>query len=289
MILNFLVTLVKFIWAILKIPLLVFVVMYVFYAVSISIHILIAMKKGFRFKKGSRVSVKTRKWFQKLFYDFPKQYASDLMERDPDFFSYQGMYMFCGRQGNGKTIAEAEFIRRLQMEYPLAKCLTNFGYKKQNGELNHWKQLVKYKNGKHGVIVGIDETQNWFSSNQSKDFPPEMLEVITQNRKNRRVIVGSAQNFYLLAKAIRTQTVEVRDCLTLFGCVTIVRRREPVLDESGSVVEWKRRGIYWFVHDKDLRESYDTYRVIESLAKSGFQPKAAEPVVINANFSTAKR
>lgn len=116
-----------------------------------------------------------------------------------------------------------------------------------------------------------------------------MLEVITQNRKNRRVIVGSAQNFYLLAKAIRTQTVEVRDCLTLFGCVTFVRRREPVLDETGAVVEWKRRGIYWFVHDKDLRESYDTYRVIESLAESGFQPKAAEPVVINANFATAKR
>ena len=42
--------------------------------------------------------------------------------------------------------------------------------------------------------------------------------------------------------------------------------------------------MYWFVHDKELRESYDTYRVIENLSKSGFQERKAEPVVINQNF-----
>ena len=45
--------------------------------------------------------------------------------------------------------------------------------------------------GVQGVICLIDEMQNWFSSNQSKNFPPEMLQVVTQNRKNRRVIMGS--------------------------------------------------------------------------------------------------
>lgn len=37
----------------------------------------------------------------------------------------------------------------------------------------------------------------------------------------------------------------------------------------------KSRGFYFFVHDEKLRESYDTYRVIESLSKSGFLEKEA--------------
>ena len=85
----------------------------------------------------------------------------------------------------------------------------------------------------------MDELQNWFSSNDSKNFPPEMLGVITQNRKNRRIILGTSQNFYLLAKAIRSQATEVRRCSTFLGCLTIVRRAEPILDSEGNVAEWK--------------------------------------------------
>lgn len=95
--------------------------------------------------------------------------------------------------------------------------------------------------------------------------------VITQNRKNRRIILGTSQNFYLLAKAIRSQATEVRRCTTILGCLTIVRRAEPILDSEGNVAEWKNRGMYFFVHNKKLRESYDTYKVIENLSKSGFK------------------
>ena len=65
----------------------------------------------------------------------------------------------------------------------------------------------------------------------------------------------------------------MRRCTTLFGALTIVRRVEPILNSEGNVQEWKHRGFYFFVHDKELRESYDTYHIIESLSKSGFQPK----------------
>ena len=58
-----------------------------------------------------------------------------------------------------------------------------------------------------------------------------------------------------------------------FGAITFVRRREPILDASGDVVEWKNRGFYFFVHNKKLREAYDTWQVTESLVKSGFQEK----------------
>lgn len=56
-----------------------------------------------------------------------------------------------------------------------------------------------------------------------------------------------------------------------YGCVTIVRRAEPILDSEGQVVKWKARGIYFFVHNKKIRESYDTYKVIENLTRAGFK------------------
>ena len=208
-----------------------------------------------------------------------------MFDRDPESFRHSGLIIFEGRQGRGKTIAMVQCAREMQEEYPKSICLSNLDYKGQDEELDNWTKLLEVSNDKYGVIALLDETQNWFSSNQSKDFPPEMLSVITQNRKNRRVILGTAQNFYLLAKAIRSQATEVRRCATILGALTIVRRVEPILNSDGNVVKWKHRGIYFFVHDKKLRDCYDTYHVIESLSKSGFQPRTettfANTVVIN--------
>lgn len=221
--------------------------------------------------RGEHYKLKKRSLLLRVFWDAPQAYARDLMNRNPEFFRYQGVIIFCGRQGSGKSIALAEYTRRMKKEYPKAKILSNFGYKNLDVELNHWNQLLDYKNGIQGVIVQIDEMQNWFSSNQSKNFPPEMLETVTQNRKNRRIILGTSQVFCRLAKPLREQCTEIRNCITLFGCVTVVIRYEPLINSEGDVEKKKYRGMYFFVHDDDLRNSYDTYRVIESLSRSGFQ------------------
>lgn len=136
-----------------------------------------------------------------------------------------------------------EYGLRMKKEYPLSKLITNLCVSGEDDILDHWKKLVTYSNGSKGVICLIDETQNWFSSTQSRNFPPEMLQVITQNRKNRRIILGTAQNFYLLAKAIRSQCTEVRECRTFFGCITLVRRKEPILDAEGNVTEWDKKAL----------------------------------------------
>ena len=254
-----------------------------------SIFIVIGFAQGRRFKKGSRRVVKKHGFFRSILIDLPKQYVDDLFCREPDFFPYQGLIIFEGRQGKGKTISMIEYAMRMQKEFPKSKVLSNCGYTKENAKLNTWKKLVNYNNDKEGVVVIMDELQNWFSSNQSKNFPPEMLSVITQNRKNRRIILGTSQNFYLLAKAIRSQATEVRRCTTLLGCLTIVKRLEPFLDSEGNVVEFKNRGMYFFVHNKEIRESYDTYKVIESLSKSGFKEvKPDQAQIINKTVIVSK-
>lgn len=273
----------------LKYPIFIVLSFIILFFILVYINVFIGLLQGKRFKKGGYHKLKKKSIFRRLFIDLPYRIAEDMFNRDPDEFRYQGVIIFEGRQGRGKTIAMMEYARHMQQEYPDCKCLCNINYTGQDEELDHWKKLVDFTNGKFGVIGIIDETQNWFSSNQSKDFPPEMLQTITQNRKNRRIILGTAQNFYLLAKAIRSQTTEVRRCSTLFGCLTIVRRVIPILNSDGNVQEWKKRGMYFFVHDKELRESYDTYHVVESLAKSGFQPRVQE-ISSNTNvFITGKK
>lgn len=227
-------------------------------------------RKGRRVTPGSVRKLPKRAFLLKVLVDAPRQYVEDIFNRKPDFFRPQGLVIFTGRQGDGKTSAMMQYAMELQDQYPKAKCLSNTSYKYQDQALRHWKQLVSFKNAHKGVIVIMDELQNWFSSNQSRNFPPEMLAVITQNRKNRRVILGTSQNFYLLAKAIRSQCTEIRQCKTLAGVLTIVIRREPVVDNDGEVKELKYRGMYFFVHSSRLRDSYDTYAVVDILSKSGF-------------------
>lgn len=277
----------KMCWALvewLKYPIIFIFVLYAIFMFMCLIFTLIGFKQGKRFKKGSRQKVKKHGFLRQIFIDAPKQIVEDKFNQDPDFFTHQGLIIFEGRQGNGKSVAMVHEAMQLQEEFPLAKCTSNLAYTQEDMPLKDWRMLINFKNGIKGVIVLMDELQNWFSSNDSKNFPPEMLQVITQNRKNRRVILGTAQNFYLLSKAIRTQTTEVRRCITLLGCITIVRRFEPILDSQGDVLEWKNRGMYFFVHDKKLRESYDTYKVIERLQKVGFKEEQTETNIINKTY-----
>lgn len=265
--------------AIIKIPIYIFAVFGACFGSACLIYAIYYYIKGYHRKRPKEkmyVHTKHRSLFARLFFDFPSRFVMDLIQKEPGFFPYQGCIIFCGRQGAGKTIALVEFMRRMQREYPKSKVISNLAYKYEDDVLNDWRPLVSYKNGIYGVIAAIDEMQNWFSSNQSKDFPPEMLQVITQNRKNRRIILGTSQVFTRLSKPLREQATEVRECKTIFGCLTFVFRKEPILSAEGDVCEYKSRGFYFFVHDKDLRDSYDTYKVIDSLAESGFQPRIVE-------------
>lgn len=255
----------------LKYPLYFVLICILLILISCAFYYVKGLLKGKRVPKGNRRRLVKPSLLKKIFILMPKQYIEDLFSRPADFFPYQGMIIFEGRQGSGKTISMVRYMKDMQYEFPDALCTTNLAYTNENKPLKTWTMLIDYKNGYKGVIVAMDELQNWFSSNDSKNFPPEMLYLITQNRKNRRIILGTSQNFYLLAKAIRSQATEVRRCATYFGCLTVVRRLEPILDSEGNVVEWKKRGIYCFVHDKELRDSYNTWKVIENLRKSGFK------------------
>lgn len=222
----------------------------------------------------NNLRLKDDNFLKKIFINTPRQYIYDVLTKPAYFFPRQGLIIFEGVQGSGKTSSMVNELDIIRKKHPYAEILSNFDYKYQNEELVHWKQLLDYENStdsQAGVVCAIDELQNWFNSKDSKNFDPQMLSIITQNRKNRRLILGTAQQFYMLAKDIRTQCTEVRHCTTFLGCLTIVHKRQPVVDSSGDVVEWKNKGFYFWVHNKETRENYDTWKCIKRLESKGFE------------------
>jgi len=213
---------------------------------------------------------------KRLFIDFPKQFVYDRLTLDPNMFKPYGLHLICGEQGSGKSILLAYLIRMYKYIYPRCKVVSNFDCKLQDDELKTWEQLTFDTNGIYGEIDCIDEIQNWFSSNDSKNFPPDMLSVITQQRKVRRCILATSQVFTRTAKPIRENTYLMYYPLTAFGCITFVRVYKPVLKDDGTLKEKKLRKFFFFVHDRELREMYDTYKTIIKLRNSGFKPVAEQ-------------
>lgn len=221
--------------------------------------------------KKSNSSYKKDSFFKRILFMFPKRLALDFINKDPNFFQEYGLHMFVGEQGSGKTISVIHKLLQLQQKYPKCKVRTNMCYLYQDGSLEHWKQLIKNSNAEYGQVEVLDEIQTWFSSNQSKNFPAEMLTEISQQRKQRKMLVGTAQIFSRIAKPIREQVTHVYCPLTIFGCLTVVRVTKPQYWDNEKQCFKKFIKNYFFIHTEEMRESYDTYKKINKYKKIGFQ------------------
>ena len=241
-------------------------------------------KEGVRPKR-REVTYKVRSLFLRLFWDLPKRFVYDKMTKDPDVFSEYGVHIIAGKQGCGKTLTMTYLLNEFKKKYPNLVIKTNYCYAYEDSPITHWRDIVDSNNGVYGEIDALDELQNWFSTSQSKDFPPEMLQEVTQQRKQRKMILGTSQVFNRLSKQLREQTYLLYEPYTFAGCFTIVLKFEPVIKADTSVTtEKKYRGCFCFVHSEELRESYDTYKKIQRLAEGGFIPNpltALESPVIN--------
>jgi len=242
------------------------------FAISILLHFLYYyFFEDMRFIKGDYRYVGHGSLFKRLLKDFPNQLVLDKFNRDPDEFKEYGVHIIAGKQGTGKSITLTYMLLRYQKMYPKLKVATNYYYSKEDKHINHWKDIINYNNDKYGVIVVLDEIQNWFNSLQSKDFPPEMLTEITQQRKQRKIIFGTSQVFTRVAKPIREQTYMLYEPVTIFGCITFVRKYDITTNKDGQTDNRKYRGCFFFIQSEKIRSSFDTYRKVENLSETGFK------------------
>lgn len=135
------------------------------------------------------------------------------MMKANDGFSYGGLWVFTGAQGAGKTLLLMHMVREIHAAYPKALIVTNisvFGI--PCIPYTGIGDFDKYVNGADGVIFIIDEIQALFSSLESAKMPLSQVTVWCQNRKNRRLILGTTQRYTRMAKPVREQVTWHYEC-----------------------------------------------------------------------------
>lgn len=139
--------------------------------------------------------------------------AENTLKDNVKKFPYSGMWLFTGAQGSGKTLLLMHCVKQIIEEYPKALIVSNisiFGI--PCIPFQGIEDFEKYNNGADGIIFIIDEIHILFNSLESKGMPLSTMQVWAQNRKNRRLILGTSQRFNRIAKGIREQTTWNYEC-----------------------------------------------------------------------------
>lgn len=186
----------------------------------------------------------------------------------PDWFVPDGIIVFTGSQGTGKTLSAVRYVVDLMEEYPKALLCTNVSINRFEDRQVWFDSVAKFKdldNGEYGVIYLIDEIQLLFNSLESKNLDLNLFTTICQQRKKRKHIVGTSQVFNRISKGFREQFKYAVMCNNVFGVLQwnkIVKGEDVIVDDSGNVKTDKVHRAWWF-HSPALYELYDTTATID--------------------------
>lgn len=201
------------------------------------------------------------------------KYNQEFRKQHPEYFDPDGILVFCGGQGAGKTISAVQYVQRLCELYPSVKVCSNFEIQlPENIEVIPWTGVQCFtdiSNGYGGVIYLIDEIHLEFNSLESKKMDSGIFEVVSQQRKQRKHIVGTSQVFNRIAKPFREQFKYAVACNCIAHCFqinTLLDAKHTKIDDSGEIIANSIKKYFWF-HTPALYESYDTYAVMKRLRK----------------------
>ena len=120
-----------------------------------------------------------------------------------------GLNIYVGMFGRGKTLSATKFVIAQAKRYKL-NVISNI---RLNGipytPLTNWQEIV---DAPGNTIILIDEMSTVFNAREWKNFNINLLFQLLQCRKNKKMIVGTAQRFAHVDKLLRDITYEVIDC-----------------------------------------------------------------------------
>lgn len=198
------------------------------------------------------------------------EYLAEKSMQDDDSFPYSGLWIFSGAQGSGKTLLMMHLVKQIIEEYPDCRILSNislFGI--PCIPFKDISDIDTYANGADGLIVIIDEIHTLFNSLESKNMPLSTMQVWCQNRKNRRVIMGTSQRFTRVSKGIREQTTWNYECKhALFNLIHSYRVYDgSEYDDDGNYTGEEPVRHFYIPQVKVMR-MYNTLEVVKNDKKS---------------------
>lgn len=203
--------------------------------------------------------------WEKMKYDY--EFAQD----HPTYFHLDGFICFCGSQGAGKTLSAMHYIHKLVLQYPnvmiCANCSIHFP--DWNGTVipyEGFEQVQNLDNGYEGIILFLDEIQAEFNSLESSKIDPSWFQVISQQRKRRLHVVGTAQVFERIAKCWREQFTACIICKGWFNFVQfnrVVDMDDLEFDDHDEIVKVGTSKTYIWFRSPALYEYYDTWERVK--------------------------
>lgn len=184
---------------------------------------------------------------------------------NPDEMKTVGINIFCGPQGSGKTLSCVHYFKKIVKDYPKAIVVTNIEF---NFDIPN--QVIQYsgfkdfqiENGIYGVIYLLDEIHLILNSLESKGVPLSVIVELSQQRKQRKLILGTSQVYSRMAKPLREQIRNVIVCKNYFGIFQfnyLIDAFETCENANGKL-EVKKMKTSFFFHRKEDYTNYDTYK-----------------------------
>lgn len=194
-------------------------------------------------------------------------YNLAFLRENPDYFDPDGIWCFCGAQGQGKTLSAVQTVLKLHEAYPKALICSNLSIKGIDViPFTDYSQIIELDNGIEGIIFLIDEIQSIWNCMEAKDIPMDELATLCMNRKARRVVIGTSQVYGRVAKSIREQYKYVVLCRNYLRYIQFNTIVDPCPDgytqedEGHFVGEIIKKSI--FFHSPAAYQAYDTYKKI---------------------------
>lgn len=243
------------------------------------------------------------------------KWRGDFRKSHPYFFQPIGTMIFCGSQGKGKTLSAVNYVCHVLQVFPFAILVSNVAIKdfpfnayyklvnghgvifdKETNEIITSSDIIsgKFKhvcieydgldtlkyicNGEYGVVYLIDELHLELNSLESKNIDIDVMTEISQQRKQRKHIVGTSQIYMRLAKPLREQIFDVILCNNFFHCLQFNRSidGESAHEENGKLIA-DVKGRYFFFHTPEMYERYDTFAKMKRYNKEWQGHKRENP------------
>lgn len=245
------------------------------------------------------------------------KYKYEFKRDNPFFFDPCGTLIFCGAQGEGKTLSAVNYVCNLLEQFPCAVLVSNVSitdypynsavrlnsdgssciYDLESGDVITSDDIIhgrvkrvcieydgldtlKYvNNGQFGVVYLIDEIHLELNSLESKNIDIDVMTEISQQRKQRKHIVGTSQVYMRMAKPLREQVRDIVICSNFFGMVQFNKLidGEKSTENNGKLEAYVRKRFLWF-HDPVMYDRYDTYAKMKRYNKE-WQGKKRDVII----------
>lgn len=203
-------------------------------------------------------------------------YKLKYIRENPTYFDPDGIWVFCGPQGSGKTLSAVQTARDIKYWYPKVRVISNIDFTFKDGTkpepFTSYDQIPNEDNGIEGIMFVLDEIHILWNSLESKQIPITEMSSLCQMRKTRRLIIGTSQVYSRIAKPIREQLKYVILCKSHIGVLQENIIGDPAYSsEINGHIFPEVIAVRYFWHTPELYQSYETFDKVKRIERTAKQ------------------